>query len=83
LVCQLASPAVGDCSWVKPGKVCWDWWNANNIYKVDFKAGVNTATYKYYIDFAAEDKVPYIILDEGWYVLGNITDIVKDINLQN
>ncbi len=82
LVYQLASPATGDFSWVKPGKVCWDWWNKNNIYKVDFKAGVNTATYKYYIDFAAENKVPYIILDEGWYVLGNVTDIVKDINLQ-
>jgi alpha-glucosidase len=82
LVYQLATPATGDFSWVKPGKVCWDWWNANNIYKVDFKAGVNTVTYKYYIDFAAENKVPYIILDEGWYVLGNVTEIVKDINLQ-
>jgi len=45
---------VQDTSWIKPGKVAWDWWNANNVYGVDFKAGINTDTYKYYIDFAAK-----------------------------
>jgi alpha-glucosidase len=67
LTYQLASPNVlTNTAWIKPGKVAWDWWNANNIYGVDFKAGLNTATYKYYIDFAAAYGLEYIILDEGW-----------------
>ena len=70
-----------DTSWIKPGKVAWDWWNANNVYGVDFKAGVNTATYKYYIDFAAKYGIPYIILDEGWYKLGNLLEVVPEINM--
>jgi alpha-glucosidase len=70
-----------DTSWIKPGKVAWDWWNANNIYGVDFKAGINTETYKYYIDFAAKYGIPYIILDEGWYKLGNALEVVPEINI--
>jgi alpha-glucosidase len=57
---------IKETSWIKPGLVAWDWWNDNNIFGVDFKSGFNTATYKYYIDFAAEYKIPYVILDEGW-----------------
>lgn len=63
---------LADTGWIKPGKVAWDWWNANNLAGVDFKAGVNTATYNYYIDFAAAHGLDYIILDEGWYVLGDL-----------
>ncbi len=59
-------PAAGNYDWIKPGQVAWDWWNANNIYGVDFKSGINTETYKYYIDFAAKFGIPYIMLDEGW-----------------
>jgi alpha-glucosidase len=70
-----------DTSWIKPGKVAWDWWNANNIYGVDFKAGINTQTYKYYIDFASKYGIPYIILDEGWYKLGNALEVVPDMNI--
>ena len=63
---QLASKAVeGDASWVRPGKISWDWWNGLNVYGVDFEAGVNTATYKYFIDFAARYGLEYILLDEG------------------
>jgi alpha-glucosidase len=72
---------VQDTSWIKPGKVAWDWWNANNVYGVDFKSGVNTETYKYYIDFAAKYGIPYIILDEGWYKLGNLLEVVPEINM--
>jgi len=75
------SSQVQDTSWIKPGKVAWDWWNANNVYGVDFKSGVNTETYKYYIDFAAKYGIPYIILDEGWYKLGNVLDVVPEINI--
>ena len=83
LVWLLAKPSeLQDTSWIKPGKVAWDWWNYNNIYDVDFKAGVNTETYKYYIDFAAKYGLPYIILDEGWYKLGNVLEVVPEINMQ-
>jgi alpha-glucosidase len=83
LVWLLAKPSqVQDTSWIKPGKVAWDWWNYNNLYDVDFKAGVNTQTYKYYIDFAAKYGLQYIILDEGWYKLGNVLDVVPEINME-
>ena len=83
LVWLLAKPSqLQDTSWIKPGKVAWDWWNYNNIYDVDFKAGVNTQTYKYYIDFAAKYGLQYIILDEGWYKLGNALEVVPEINME-
>src|SRR5579859_81142 len=83
LVWLLEKPSqVQDTSCIKPGKVAWDWWNYNNIYGVDFKAGVNTQTYKYYIDFAAKYGIPYIILDEGWYKLGNVLEVVPEINME-
>lgn len=83
IVWLLESPSqVQDTSWIKPGKVSWDWWNANNVYGVDFKAGINTDTYKYYIDFAAKYGLPYIILDEGWYKLGNVLEVVPEINME-
>ncbi|MFL6334177.1 MAG: glycoside hydrolase family 97 protein [Pyrinomonadaceae bacterium] len=83
LVYLLASPSrVQDTSWIKPGKVAWDWWNANNVYGVDFKSGVNTETYKYYIDFASKYGIEYVVLDEGWYKLGNVLDVVPEINVQ-
>ncbi|HEY8927725.1 MAG TPA: glycoside hydrolase family 97 protein [Mucilaginibacter sp.] len=64
---KLAEPShIADYSWIKPGKVAWDWWNDWNITHVDFKAGINVPTYKYYIDFAAANKLEYIIVDEGW-----------------
>ena len=83
IVYLLEKPSlVQDTSWIKPGKVAWDWWNANNVYGVDFKAGINTETYKYYIDFAAKYGIPYIILDEGWYKLGNVLDVVPEIKME-
>ncbi len=69
MIYKLSSPNVlEDTDWINPGKVAWDWWNANNIFGVDFRAGINTETYKYYIDFASEYGLEYIILDEGWSV---------------
>lgn len=62
----MAEPTVITTDWIKPGKVAWDWYNANNLYGVDFKSGLNTATYRYYIDFAAANGIAYVILDEGW-----------------
>ncbi|HWY70134.1 MAG TPA: glycoside hydrolase family 97 protein [Terriglobales bacterium] len=83
LVWLLQKPSeLQDTSWIKPGKVSWDWWNANNISGVDFQSGINTQTYKYYIDFAAKYGIPYIILDEGWYKRGNVLDVVPEINME-
>ena len=63
----LAEPSrIADTSWIKPGKVAWDWWNYWNIIGVDFEAGVNTDTYKHYIDFASENGIEYVIIDDGW-----------------
>ena len=79
----LAEPcAIEDPSWIKPGKVAWDWWNDWNIYGVDFKAGVNTETYKYYIDFASTYGIEYIIMDEGWYELGDLMKVVPEIDME-
>ena len=85
LVYLLASPCrVNDLSWIKPGKVAWDWWNAWNIYGVDFKAGINNNTYKYYIDFASQFGIEYVILDEGWAVnkQADLFQVVPEIDLQ-
>lgn len=69
LVYLLAAPSKArDASWVKPGRAVWDWYHANNLFGVDFEAGINTATYLHGIDFAAENGFEYVILDEGWSV---------------
>jgi alpha-glucosidase len=83
IVWRLSRPSEGDYSWVKPGKVAWDWWNDWNVRGVDFPAGVNTATYKYYIDFAAAKGVEYVILDEGWAVNleADLMQVVPEIDL--
>jgi alpha-glucosidase len=78
----LADELAIDPSWIKPGQVAWDWWNANNIYGVDFEAGINTQTYKYYIDFAAKYGIEYIVLDEGWHHLDSVLNIVPEIDVQ-
>ena len=83
MVYRLGSPSrVNDISWIKPGKVAWDWWNDWNISHVDFRAGINTETYKYYIDFASANHIEYILLDEGWAMTVDIMKIVPEINLQ-
>ena len=83
LVYKLSTPCrIEDPQWIKPGMVAWDWWNANNIHGVDFRAGINTNTYKHYIDFAAEYGLDYIILDEGWSNTEDLFDIHPDIDLE-
>ncbi len=83
IVYLLESPSkVQDTSWIRPGKVAWDWWNDWNIYGVDFPAGINTKTYEYYVDFAAKYGLQYIILDDGWYKLGNLLEVAPDLNME-
>ena len=83
MVQRLASPSrIEDISWIQPGQVAWDWWNDLNISHVDFKAGMNTPTYKYYIDFASANKIKYIIIDGGWSESLDLTKVKPDLNLQ-
>ena len=72
-----------DYSWVRPGKVAWEWWNNWNIRGVDFTPGINTETYKHYIDFASSHGLEYVILDEGWAVkyADDLLAVVPEINL--
>ncbi len=83
MIAKLASPnRIGDLTWIKPGKVAWDWWNDLNITGVDFKSGVNNETYKYYIDFASKHGIEYVILDEGWSEQSSLLNIKPHINLK-
>lgn len=84
LVWLMATPADNnvDWSWVKLGKVAWDWWNNWNIYGVDFDAGINNDTYKYYIDFASENGIEYVIFDDGWSVGGDLMKVVPEIDFK-
>ena len=84
LVYALASPnRIGDTSWIKTGKVAWDWWNDWNLKGVPFKAGINMDTYKYYIDFASRNGLEFIVLDEGWYTpkSGDMLTVIPELDL--
>ena len=81
----LAEPSrLEDISWIKPGKIAWDWWNAWNLDGVNFETGVNNDTYKAYIDFASKNGIEYVILDEGWAVnlKADLMQVVPEINLE-
>ena len=85
MVYRLASPSrVEDASWIAPGKVAWEWWNHWGLTDVSFEPGVNTDTYKAYIDFASEYGIEYVILDEGWATKykNDLFDIVPEIDMQ-
>ena len=85
LVQKLASPSVikGDLSWIKPGQITDEWLTNMNLFNVNFIAGKNTASYKYYIDFAKEFGLEYIMVDEGWYLNGDLKKLNKDINIDS
>ena len=67
-----------DFSWVKPGKVAWDWWNS---FDNQGNNGCNTKTYKRFIDFAASNNVEYVIFDEGWSAYLDIWNDSKNVNV--
>lgn len=69
MTCRLATQnCLKNTAWIRPGQVSWEWWNGAIPYGADvnFKAGCNLETYKYFIDFAAHFGIPYILMDEGW-----------------
>ena len=85
LVWELADECrLEDTSWIKPGKVAWEWWNDWGLEGVDFTPGINNETYKYYIDFASRYGIEYVILDEGWSVKGeaDLLKVVPEIDIE-
>ncbi len=82
MVYKLSRPLAIDAEWIEPGKVAWEWWNYWNLEGVDFEAGINNQTYKYYIDFAAKNGLKYVIMDEGWSDQFDLTLQRPDIDVQ-
>jgi alpha-glucosidase len=87
IILNLNEPSViSDPSWIKPGKAAWPWWSGRTVEGVDFEGGVNTATYKHYIDFAAEFKLEYLLIDAKWYgphkdPSQDITTVIPEVDL--
>ena len=83
IVYALGTPADKDAdfSWVKPGKVAWDWWNCFDNRRVPANGGCNTKTYERFIDFAAKTGVEYVIFDEGWSEQLNIWKFHADVDV--
>ena len=77
LLTTLSTPSkLTDTSWIKPGKTAWDWWNGPSVSGVP-KSGMNDATIKRYIDFAAENGLEYMLIDDGWYLNSGGAGTVK------
>ncbi len=82
LVYLLADEPKMDYGWVKPGKVVWDWYHNWNLQGVEFKPGINTQTYKYMVDFAANNGIEYINIDDGWAKLWDFKKVNPNLNLK-
>jgi alpha-glucosidase len=82
IIYRLGSPnKLKETSWIRPGKVAWDWWNASNLYGVSFKSGINTESYKHFIDFASKWKLEYVIFDEGWSKPSDLFEINPQMDM--
>ncbi len=82
LIYKLAPESEGDYSWVKPGKIAWDWYNDLMVTGVDFKSGINNPTYEYYIDFASKYGIEYVVIDDGWSEEWDVTKTVPEIDIE-
>ena len=84
LVYRLATPTkIADASWIHPGKCTDEWIIDVNLFNVPFRSGVNTASYKYYIDFAKRFGFDRIMMDAGWSNTKNLFDINPNINMDS
>jgi alpha-glucosidase len=82
IVCRLAPELrIEDPSWIRPGKVAWDWWNDRNFHEVDFRAGINQRTYEEYVNFASEFGIEYVILDLGWSPVEDLMTMVPAMDV--
>jgi len=86
LIYKLATPQVlNDVSWIKPGKAAWEWWHDAMLPGADIPSGMdnrNTALYKYYIDFAAENNLEYLMIDAGWSDIFDLSKINPKVDIQ-
>ena len=83
LVMKLGRPSqLADTTWLQPGHAAWEWWNDWNLAGETFKTGINTATYRRYIDFAAENKITYLVVDEGWSDAYDMALLNPDLDLK-
>lgn len=82
LIYKLAPESEGDFSWVKPGKIAWDWYNDLMVTGVDFKSGVNNETYEYFIDFASKYGIEYVVIDDGWSEEWDVTKTIPEIDME-
>ena len=64
-----------------PGKTTFDWWHSNRLSGVDFRSGINTKTYHYYIDFAADHHIEHVNIDEGWFINDNLATPSPELDL--
>ncbi len=68
VILNLSKPnKIENTAWIKPGKVAWPWWSGRVVEGRDFNGGMNTATMKYYTDFAANAGLEYLLIDAEWY----------------
>lgn len=83
IVYRLApDPDFSDFSWIKPGRSTEEWLTGLNLRDVDFEAGLNTKTYKYYIDFSARFGFEYVMLDAGWSDVNDLFKITPGMDME-
>ena len=86
MIYLLAKPQqIKDTDWIRPGKATWEWWHCAILEKAPFPSGhqnLSTQMYKYYIDFASENKIPYLLVDAGWSNVFNHADLNKNIDIK-
>ncbi|MCD8291143.1 MAG: glycoside hydrolase family 97 protein [Prevotella sp.] len=86
MIYLLAKPQqISDTDWIRPGKATWEWWHCAILENAPFPSGPNnlsTQLYKYYIDFASENQIPYLLVDAGWSNVFNPTDLNKNIDIK-
>lgn len=73
---------IDDPSWIRPGWVMFDWWAKHGVFGVDFKAGINTETAKYMIDFASEFGMRYFLFDDGWTDGEDLTRVIPGLDME-
>ena len=79
--CLAPECRLDDVSWINPGKTSWEWWSGVHVTGVDFRAGINTETYRYFVDFSADNGLEYILIDAGWSA-GSLMNVRPGLDLK-
>lgn len=86
MIYLLAKPnQLADTSWIRPGKATWEWWHCAILENAPFESGhkkLSTRLYKYYIDFAAENKLEYLLIDAGWSNLFRPNELNPNVDVK-